>query len=71
VNHERAEAITALHLALAEERDRLAQPVEAHAHNGVVGGHNHGVGEASLEELLHRALAALPHNAVVTERPRG
>jgi hypothetical protein len=65
VNHERVEAVTALHLALAEERDRLAQPAEARAHNRVVGGHDHGVGEASLEELLHRALAALPHNAVI------
>jgi hypothetical protein len=33
-----AEAVTELHLALAEERDRLAQPAEARAHNRVVGG---------------------------------
>jgi hypothetical protein len=65
VNHERAEAVTALHLMLAEESDRLAQLVEARAHNGVVSGHGHGVGAASLEELLHRALTALPHSAVV------
>jgi hypothetical protein len=65
VNHERAEAVTALHLMLAEESDRLAQLVEARAHDGVVSGHGHGVGAASLEELLHRALTALPHSAVV------
>jgi hypothetical protein len=65
VNHERAEAITALHLALAEERDGLAQPAEARAHGGLVDGHGHGVGTAPLEELLHRALVALPRSAVV------
>jgi hypothetical protein len=65
VNHERAEAVTALHLALAEESDGLAQTAEARAHGGVVGGHGHGVGAAPLEELLHRALVALPRSAVV------
>jgi hypothetical protein len=56
VNHERVEAVSVLHLTLANERDRLAQPVEAHAHGGVVGGHGHGVGAALLEELLHYLL---------------
>jgi hypothetical protein len=65
VNHERAEAVMALHITLVEERDRLAQPAEAHALDRVVGGHDHGVGAASLEELLHRALTALPHIMVV------
>jgi hypothetical protein len=65
VNHERAEAVTTLHLMLAKEHDRLAQPAEAHVHGGVIGGHDHGVGAVSLEELLHRMLVALPRSAVV------
>jgi hypothetical protein len=65
VNHERAEVVMALHLTLTEERDRLAQPVEARTHGRVVGGHDHGVGAASLEELLDHALAALPRSMVV------
>jgi hypothetical protein len=65
VNHERAEVVMALHLTLATEHDRLTQPAEARAHGGVVGGHGHGVGATSLEELLHRTLAALPRSTVV------
>ena len=64
-DHERAEAVAALHLALSEERDGLAQPAEARAHGGVVGGHGHGVGAPPLEELLHRALVALSCGTVV------
>jgi hypothetical protein len=64
-DHELAEAVATLHLALAEERDGLAEPAEARAHGGVISGHDHGVGAAPLEELLHRALMALPRSAVV------
>jgi hypothetical protein len=65
VNHECVEAVMALHLTLVEERDRLAQPAEAHTLDRVIGGHDHGVGATSLEELLHRALTVLPHIMVV------
>jgi hypothetical protein len=65
VNHERVEVVMALHLTLATKHDRLTQPVEAHAHGGVVGGHGHGVGATSLEELLHCTLAVLPRSTVV------
>jgi hypothetical protein len=64
-DHESAEAVPALHLALAEERDGLAEAAEARPHGGVVGGHGHGEGAAALEQLLHRALVALPRGAVV------
>uniref|UniRef100_A0A0E0DME6 Uncharacterized protein n=1 Tax=Oryza meridionalis TaxID=40149 RepID=A0A0E0DME6_9ORYZ len=64
-DHEGTEAVLALHLALAEERDGLAEAAEARLHGEVVGRHGHGEGAAALEQLLHRALMVLPRGAVV------
>ncbi|OAY73153.1 hypothetical protein ACMD2_12207 [Ananas comosus] len=64
-HHEGAEAVAALHLALAEEGDGLAEAAEAGAHGGVVGGHGHGVGAALHEELLHGLLLPLPGEAAL------
>ncbi|EEC71065.1 hypothetical protein OsI_02815 [Oryza sativa Indica Group] len=64
-DHEGAEAVLALHLALAEERDGLTEAAEARPHGEVVGRHGHGEGAATLEQLLHHALMALPRSTVV------
>lgn len=58
-HHDGAEAVAALHLALAEEGDGLGEAAQAGADGGVVGGNGHGVGAALEEELLDGLVLAL------------
>lgn len=65
LEHEGAEAVAALHLALAEEGDGLGEAAEAGADGGVVGGDGEGVGAALEEELLDRLVVALAGQAAL------
>lgn len=59
LGHDGAQPVTALHLTLAGQRDRVAEVAKAFLHGGVIGGNSQGRSTAFHEQLLDELLLAL------------